>query len=673
MRTTSCRGRNARSASRSTSSAGTRRRGSSTSASRTCCRRRPRHAWSSTSAAARPSSSSAAAWMPERLESLKLGCVGVSQRFFPEGELTRRRVQGGRNACALGDRGDREPVRSCPLARSVRIIGDGAGARRDPREQRLVVRRHHAGGARAAAAQDDQRRARVEAHAGRAEAGPRAGARRRLRRDERRAGRASRRADQSGRRRAAGSACSTTCSAARSIATAASRRSSDSWIATASIASTRSASLRPRRRSTCGRRRPDEDAAQRVEWAGWLHEVGLTVSHIGFHKHSAYILQHADMPGFSAGEQRDIARLALGCRGGLDKVAGVLDDHGPARANPRAAARGAVPSRASPDRNAAHCARGQRDDPPPCAAELAQGASADRASDREGARGVGRGRLPVKGAAVIPRLRAAASRGDRSPPAPRETASRNRLDRSSSPKQRVGSARGSISTSSPPTRSRAPRAESPRRQPSIGATIGTPPSVAEPSPRREPVRRSNDGCRSARRRAHTGRVRGPAGVPASRIATSNSGPAIAPGTTSMVRSGGAVVRSIDATARRRRAGSRSSPPATAPMPRPAHDQVVAATARLRSSTAGMLRTLAQKTADTPDSSAAPAYHASVNAIPRRGQGGSTASISTTAKPSRCSRWATALPISSHPSTIATSARFGSTQHFRVLPQGKPQR
>ena len=72
--------------------------------------------------------------------------------------------------------------------------------------------------------------------------------------------------------------------------------------------------------------RPDAEAAQRVEWAGWLHEVGLSVSHIGFHKHGAYILQHADMPGFSAGEQRSIARLVLGCRGGLDKVAGALDD-----------------------------------------------------------------------------------------------------------------------------------------------------------------------------------------------------------------------------------------------------------------------------------------------------------------------------------------------------------
>jgi exopolyphosphatase/guanosine-5'-triphosphate,3'-diphosphate pyrophosphatase len=72
--------------------------------------------------------------------------------------------------------------------------------------------------------------------------------------------------------------------------------------------------------------RPDNEAAQRVEWAGWLHEVGLTVSHIGFHKHGAYILQNADMPGFSAGEQDSVARLVLGCRGSLDKVADALED-----------------------------------------------------------------------------------------------------------------------------------------------------------------------------------------------------------------------------------------------------------------------------------------------------------------------------------------------------------
>lgn len=69
---------------------------------------------------------------------------------------------------------------------------------------------------------------------------------------------------------------------------------------------------------------PDPATVQRVEWAGLLHEIGYTVSHIGFHKHGAYILEHADMPGFSAQEQRQLAMLVNGCRGGLSKMAGVL-------------------------------------------------------------------------------------------------------------------------------------------------------------------------------------------------------------------------------------------------------------------------------------------------------------------------------------------------------------
>jgi exopolyphosphatase/guanosine-5'-triphosphate,3'-diphosphate pyrophosphatase len=71
---------------------------------------------------------------------------------------------------------------------------------------------------------------------------------------------------------------------------------------------------------------PDAEAAQRVAWAGLLHEVGFTVSHIGFHKHGAYILQHADMPGFASGEQSKLSLLVLSCRGGLDKVQAALDD-----------------------------------------------------------------------------------------------------------------------------------------------------------------------------------------------------------------------------------------------------------------------------------------------------------------------------------------------------------
>ena len=52
----------------------------------------------------------------------------------------------------------------------------------------------------------------------------------------------------------------------------------------------------------------------------------MSISHDGFHKHGAYILQNADMPGFSAGEQGRLALLVFGCRGGLAKIAGSIGD-----------------------------------------------------------------------------------------------------------------------------------------------------------------------------------------------------------------------------------------------------------------------------------------------------------------------------------------------------------
>ena len=73
---------------------------------------------------------------------------------------------------------------------------------------------------------------------------------------------------------------------------------------------------------------PQTDPAmlQRLEWAALLHETGFSVSHTGYHRHGAYILGNADMPGFSAGEQRDLAMLVLGCRGSLDKMKPALAD-----------------------------------------------------------------------------------------------------------------------------------------------------------------------------------------------------------------------------------------------------------------------------------------------------------------------------------------------------------
>jgi exopolyphosphatase / guanosine-5'-triphosphate,3'-diphosphate pyrophosphatase len=67
----------------------------------------------------------------------------------------------------------------------------------------------------------------------------------------------------------------------------------------------------------------DEDAElaeQFLSWAAKLHEIGITVAYNGYHKHSAYILRNADMPGFSRMEQERLALLVLAHRGQLRKL-----------------------------------------------------------------------------------------------------------------------------------------------------------------------------------------------------------------------------------------------------------------------------------------------------------------------------------------------------------------
>ncbi|MGY0632674.1 Ppx/GppA phosphatase family protein [Luteimonas sp. A478] len=44
-------------------------------------------------------------------------------------------------------------------------------------------------------------------------------------------------------------------------------------------------------------------------WAARLHEIGLTIAHSQHHVHGAYILAHSDIPGFSQQEQRFLAAL----------------------------------------------------------------------------------------------------------------------------------------------------------------------------------------------------------------------------------------------------------------------------------------------------------------------------------------------------------------------------
>ncbi len=59
--------------------------------------------------------------------------------------------------------------------------------------------------------------------------------------------------------------------------------------------------------------------AQMLLWAARLHEVGLHIAHSSYHRHGAYLLEHADMPGFPTVEQRVLAYLVGEHRGGLDR------------------------------------------------------------------------------------------------------------------------------------------------------------------------------------------------------------------------------------------------------------------------------------------------------------------------------------------------------------------
>ncbi len=68
----------------------------------------------------------------------------------------------------------------------------------------------------------------------------------------------------------------------------------------------------------------DKDNFQRyslyLSWAAQLHEIGLSIAHAGFHRHAAYIIDNADMPGFSKQEQAIVGGLLQAQRGRLNKV-----------------------------------------------------------------------------------------------------------------------------------------------------------------------------------------------------------------------------------------------------------------------------------------------------------------------------------------------------------------
>ncbi|MBB5212529.1 Ppx/GppA phosphatase family protein [Microbulbifer hydrolyticus] len=71
-----------------------------------------------------------------------------------------------------------------------------------------------------------------------------------------------------------------------------------------------------------GQLNPHSLVAQRrlLHWAADLHELGLILSHSSFRKLGAYMIEHADMAGFSKSEQENLAYLVRNQRGDIKVI-----------------------------------------------------------------------------------------------------------------------------------------------------------------------------------------------------------------------------------------------------------------------------------------------------------------------------------------------------------------
>ena len=76
------------------------------------------------------------------------------------------------------------------------------------------------------------------------------------------------------------------------------------------------------------RLKPAKLAALKRElaWTARLHEIGARIAHADYHKHGAYILDNADVPGFAMHELHKLSQLVLGHRGKLRKLEARFDD-----------------------------------------------------------------------------------------------------------------------------------------------------------------------------------------------------------------------------------------------------------------------------------------------------------------------------------------------------------
>ena len=251
---------------------------------------------------------------PLELESLQMGCVSLSERFFRDGKISAKRIERARLAARL----ELEPVQAAFRRRgwercagssgTVRAIGE---AIRELDPQQLTIT---AGGARA--------RARVlrrgRPHPRAATSAPITEDRRPVfpggtgdpRGDVRRA---RHRGDADRRRRDARgpavrhASAATSDEDARERTVRAMQQRYHVDIAQAERVEATVLDFLEQTRETWKLEEPL--ARPGVKWAARLHEIGLDVSHSGYHRHGAYLLENADMPGFPREEQRLLARL----------------------------------------------------------------------------------------------------------------------------------------------------------------------------------------------------------------------------------------------------------------------------------------------------------------------------------------------------------------------------
>ncbi|MBU0902771.1 MAG: exopolyphosphatase [Gammaproteobacteria bacterium] len=63
----------------------------------------------------------------------------------------------------------------------------------------------------------------------------------------------------------------------------------------------------------------DDCHRELLSWAAKVHEVGLDIAHYQYHKHGAYLVEHSDLSGFSRQDQQMLALLVRGHRRNIPK------------------------------------------------------------------------------------------------------------------------------------------------------------------------------------------------------------------------------------------------------------------------------------------------------------------------------------------------------------------